>query len=144
MQLILKGAVACFLSLGISAAFAQTTSYSSAVVVQSESKRLNVHASGNKVTCKGTDAPTIKLIKPPQNGTLTVKRGEVTTDKFGECGRVKLPAQIILYQSRGDFTGTEHVVYLVRGPNGEEEIFDFSIEVKAGQKPLKGPPSEKI
>lgn len=145
LRFALVPAVVCVAASGIpGAAFGQTANYSSQQALQGTPLRLNVHASGNKITCAPAALPIIKVIEPPTSGTLTIRQGEMTTNKLGNCDRVKLPAQILFYTARSDFIGRDHLVYGLTSANGQGEVFDITIEVKEGTPSGKKPDGEKI
>ncbi|EJW09430.1 hypothetical protein A33M_1349 [Rhodovulum sp. PH10] len=130
---------------GLGAALGQAANYSTREAVQDTSVRINVHASGNKASCSPAALPTITVLTPPKSGTLTVRRGELTTNKIAGCPRLKLPAQVIFYRSRADFVGTDRVVYGMAPANGKPEVFDVTIEVKErAREPGPGTKGDRI
>lgn len=144
LRLVLVPVAVCLVEGGsLGAAVGQAANYSTHQAVQGAALRLNVHASGNKITCKPAPLPVVKVIEPPKSGTLTVRQGQITTDKLGDCARVKLPAQIVFYTARSDFVGRDHLVYGVTNANGQAEVFDMTIEVKEGPKPSGKPGGER-
>jgi hypothetical protein len=145
LRFTLVPVVACVAASGIpGSALGQTANYSSQQAVQGKPLQLNVHASGNKVTCAPAALPIIKVIEPPTSGTLTVRQGEMTTNKLGNCDRVKLPAQILFYTARSDFVGRDHLVYGLSSANGQAEVFDITIEVKEATPSEKKPDGDKV
>lgn len=141
---LLSVVVSCFAVGAVRMAVGQAVNYSSHRAAQGTAIRLNVHASGNKVTCKPAPPPVIKVIEPPKFGTFTVRRGQLNTDKLGQCPRVKLPAQVVFYKSRVNFVGKDRLVYGTTSANGQREVFDITIEVKAGPKSTGGKKSNRI
>ncbi len=63
-------------------------------------------------------------------GTLSVRPGELKTDRVPNCPSLKLPVQIVTYQARDKATGSDHVMYSVTYPNGEIALYDVSIRLK--------------
>ena len=74
--------------------------------------------------------PTVRVITPPKDGMLMVRRGDLTTDKVAGCPPVKTPAQAVFYQARAGYTGPDEVKYEVTSENGEVATYDVTINVK--------------
>jgi hypothetical protein len=87
------------------AAFAQpapTTNYTS--FEASPPVQLGYYASAHK-DCTPAPLPKIRAVGAPKSGTLTVRRGELPTDKIAGCPDLKTSAQIVFYQARA---GSDH------------------------------------
>ena len=91
--------------------------------------QLTYHASAKK-DCTPAPLPVVKVVEPPKAGALIVRQGMLTTDKFPGCEKIKVPAQVIFYQSKDGYTGPDHVSYLVTAPSGEVASYDVTITVK--------------
>ena len=124
----------------VSAAFAQaSTNYTSVEATAEKPVQLSSHASANK-NCTPAPVPTVRVITAPKAGILTVRRGQLTTDKLVGCGPVKTPVQVVFYQARAGYTGPDEVKYEVTSANGEVATYDVTITVK--ELPTGGRPSE--
>jgi hypothetical protein len=114
-----------------SAALAQgSANYTSAEATSEKPVQLSYHASAHK-NCTPASMPTVRVITPPKGGMLMVRRADLTTDKVVGCPPVKTPAQVIFYQARAGYTGSDEVKYEVTSENGEVATYDVTITVKA-------------
>jgi len=89
---------------------ASSSSYTSFGVAQGAIVQLGYYASANN-NCTPARPPTIRVIEKPRSGVLTVRPGELTTDRIAGCLSVKTPAQIVSYEARSDDTDTDHLIY---------------------------------
>jgi hypothetical protein len=89
--------------------------------------------------CTSGILPAIRLVNPPANGTISIKRGKVSATNYKQCLALEVPGFIAFYQSKPDFTGTDVVVIEVKYPQGRTELQRITIEVGGG-----GPSGQKI
>lgn len=113
---------------------AQSTNYSSADVTAGASVKLGFYAFARK-DCVAGPLPTIEVVSPPKHGVFTAKRGILTTGNSDKCANTKLPAQIVFYRSQPNYTGPDQVVYGVKSPDGQIDVYSISITVKEGPAP---------
>lgn len=102
--------------------------------------QLGYYGSAQK-DCSPGPLPTLHITQVPKAGTLTVRRGILTTDKVAGCPLLKTPAQIAFYEARAGSSGTDHLIYEVTDYNGEVGVYDVTIEIKAPVQPSP-PPNE--
>ena len=141
-------ATLCSVLLGLTVAIysgsrvvrAQSTDYTSVVAIGSKPLQLTYHASAHK-DCAPAGPPEIKVLDSPKNGTLIIRKGELTTDKFANCGRIQVPVEVVFYQAKDGYVGSDHVQYQVVGVNGVITKYDVTIDVKPS--PAGAPPSPK-
>ncbi len=114
-----------------SAVLAQATSYTTAETTVGTPIRLTYHASAHK-NCTPAPPPTIKVIEPPKAGALVVRKGMLATDKIAGCERIKVPAQVVFYNPKEGYVGSDHVIYEVTDSNGQVTTYDMTITMKAG------------
>jgi hypothetical protein len=88
---------------------------------------LNVQAD-----CTSGTLPAIRLVAPPANGTITIKRGKVSATNYKQCLALEVPGFIALYQSKPDFVGTDMAIIEVRYPQGRTELQRITINVGTG------------
>ena len=69
-----------------------------------------------------------------------VRRGTLATDKVAGCERIRVPAQVVFYNPKEGYVGSDHVIYEVTDSNGQVTTYDMTITVKAGPP---GAPSGK-
>ena len=87
--------------------------------------------------CSSGPLPSIRLVTPPGNGTVTIKRGKVSATNYKQCLALEVPGFIAFYQSKADFTGTDTVTIEIKFPQGRTELQRIMINVgvePAGQK----------
>lgn len=82
--------------------------------------------------CTSGTLPAIRLIAPPTNGTVNVKRGKVTATNYKQCMALEVPGFIAFYRSKADFSGTDVVTLEVKYPQGRTEIQRITVKVGGG------------
>lgn len=82
--------------------------------------------------CTSGTLPAIRLVEPPANGTVSIKRGKVTATNYKQCLALEVPAFIAFYQSKADFIGTDTVTLEIKFPQGRTEVQHIKIEVGGG------------
>jgi hypothetical protein len=90
-----------------------------------------------KPDCSSGTLPAIRLLAPPANGTITIKRGKVTATNYKQCLALEVPGFIAFYRSKPNFAGVDTATVEVKYPAGRTEIQRISITVgdgKPGQK----------
>jgi len=122
-------------------ALAQAANYTSVEATSAKPVQLSYHASAHKSNCTPAALPTIRVTEAPKWGMLTVKRALLTTDKVAGCPAMKVPAQVVYYQARAGYLGSDHLNYEVTSENGEVATYDVTITVKA--EPVTTPPAAK-
>ena len=75
-----------------------------------------------KPDCSSGPLPTIRLVTPPANGTLTIRRGKVNATNYKQCLALEVPGFIAFYKSKADFIGTDVTTIEVKYPQGRVEI----------------------
>jgi hypothetical protein len=118
-------------SFAASPALAQATNYTSVETTSGTPIRLSYHASAHD-NCTPAPPPTIKVSEPPKSGTLEVRKGTLATDRVPGCGRISVPVQVVFYNPKEGYVGSDHVVYEVTDSNGQVTTHDVTIAVKAG------------
>lgn len=79
--------------------------------------------------CTSGLLPAIRLVGPPTNGTLTVKRGKVSATNYKQCMALEVPGFIAFYRSKADFSGTDVVTIEIKYPQGRTEVQRITISV---------------
>lgn len=83
--------------------------------------------------CSSGTLPTIRLLSPPANGTVEVKRGKVTATNYKQCLALEVPGYVAFYKSKTDFIGVDVVTLEVKYPNGRTEVQKISVTVGDGK-----------
>ena len=105
--------------------------------------QLTYHADAHKSTCTPAPIPTFRVIEPPKNGVLSVRKAVLSTDKVPGCPGLKTPALVVFYQGKEGYSGSDHVSYAVTNAAGQTQGYDVTITVKpapAGVAPTSPKP----
>ena len=69
----------CFVA---ASALGQALNYTSVEAIAGKPVQLTYHADAHKSTCTPAPIPTFRVIEPPKNGVLSVRKAVLSTDKF--------------------------------------------------------------
>lgn len=83
--------------------------------------------------CTSGTLPALRLITPPANGTLNIKRGKVSATNYKQCLALEVPGFIAFYRSKPDFAGVDVVMIEVKYPGGRTEVQRISVTVGGGK-----------
>lgn len=87
--------------------------------------------------CTSGTLPAIRLVSPPTNGAVNIKRGKVSATNYKQCLALEVPGFIAFYRSKPDFSGIDILTIEVKYPGGRTEMQRISVTVgggSAGQK----------
>lgn len=87
--------------------------------------------------CTSGTLPALRLVSPPANGAVNIKRGKVSATNYKQCLALEVPGFVAFYRSRPDFSGVDVLTIEVKYPNGRSELQRISVTVgsgNAGQK----------
>jgi hypothetical protein len=90
-----------------------------------------------KPDCSSGALPSIRLVTPPVNGSIQIKRGKVSATNYKQCLALEVPGLIAFYKSKPEFSGVDIATIEVKYPAGRTEIQRISVTVsdgKSGQK----------
>ena len=90
-----------------------------------------------RADCKSGPLPTIRLKVPPVHGNVTVKQGKLRTTNLRQCLAAEVPAFIVFYKSKPEFSGSDVVTLEVVNPSGKTQLQKITVTVDAipgGQK----------
>jgi hypothetical protein len=79
--------------------------------------------------CTAGTLPAIRLVAPPANGTVNVKRGKVSATNYKQCMALEVPGFIAFYRSKADFVGTDVILLEVKYPQGRTEVQRITVKV---------------
>ncbi|QUS42351.1 hypothetical protein RPMA_10260 [Tardiphaga alba] len=129
--------VSAALALALPAALAQEQVVERAAKgVAAKDIRVGVYLNVQQDCSSGT-LPAIRLLSPPANGTVNIKRGKVSATNYKQCLALEVPGFVAFYKSKPDFSGTDTVTLEVKYPGGRTEIQKIKVTVgdgKEGQK----------
>ena len=115
--------------LGAYSQAAPSTNYTSVEAEAGKPLQVGYYAQARN-DCSPSKLPIVRVVEAPILGTLTVRPGELKTDRVANCPSLKLPAQVVTYQPRDKATGSDHVMYSVTYPDGEIALYDIAIRIK--------------
>lgn len=87
--------------------------------------------------CTSGALPTLRLVSPPMNGAVNIKRGKVSATNYKQCLALEVPGFIAFYRSKADFSGVDVLTIEVKYPSGRTELQRISVTVgndPAGRK----------
>lgn len=120
-------AVAALLSFATGPALAQAKTSSVSV---SSGKEIRLGAYGGfQKDCSPGALHEVKVLSPPKNGSLVVKTASLKSSASSACPNKEGPAQVVFYQSKEAFAGTDTLTYQVRNPAGQTQSFTVSVTV---------------
>ena len=105
---ILSAAVVALIPLWASSAQAQDSTHRSAKAVSGRQIQLSVHFT-IKRDCTASPPPEVRVIKPPTNGTLSIRTGKVRAPRAGSCRDIEAPGRVVFYQSNAGYAGPDQV-----------------------------------
>lgn len=82
--------------------------------------------------CTSGILPAIRLLSPPANGAVSIKRGKVTATNYKQCLALEVPGFIAFYRSKPDFSGVDVVTIEVKYPGGRTEVQRISVTIGDG------------
>jgi hypothetical protein len=126
--MLLSCALTCFVA---PAALGQALNYTSVEAIAGKPVQLTYHADAHKNTCTPAPIPTFRVVEPPKNGVLTVRKALLSTDKIPGCPGLKTPALVVFYLGKEGYSGSDHVSYAVTNAAGQTQGYDVTITVKA-------------
>ena len=137
MKTVLSIAVAVVVVALSAPALAESrTTEKSARVQSGKNARIGVYINV-RPDCTSGPLPAIRLIEPPANGTVTVRKGNVTATNYKQCLALQVPAFVAIYRSRANFSGVDTLELEVKYESGRLEIQKFQITV--GSSPASQP-----
>ena len=90
--------------------------------------RIGVFAS-IRPDCKTGPLPTIRLKEPPTHGNVIVKQGKLRTTNFKQCLAAEVPAFIVIYKSKPEFSGSDAVTLEVVDASGKTQVQRITVTV---------------
>ena len=82
--------------------------------------------------CTSGALPTIRMITPPANGVVSIKRGKISATNYKQCLALEVPGFIAFYQSKADFAGSDVVTLEIRYPQGRIEVQRITVTIGGG------------
>jgi len=82
-----------------------------------------------RADCTSGPLPTIRLIQPPVNGKITVRKGRLNATNFKQCLALEVPALIAIYRSAADFEGIDSAIIEVRSSKPATQLQRITVRV---------------
>jgi hypothetical protein len=79
--------------------------------------------------CTSGPLPTIRLVKSPENGKITVREARVNATNVKQCLSLTVPALVVLYRSPSDFQGSDSAALEIKSFEGKTLEQRYTIEV---------------
>lgn len=92
--------------------------------------------------CTPAPGPAIHVVEPPKSGTLTVRVAELIYN-VGNCPPIKMPAQVLSYETNNAGADKDHFVYDMTNAKGEVTIYDVTIDIAAAPSKAAVPPTRE-
>jgi hypothetical protein len=83
--------------------------------------------------CSSGPLPTIRLLKPPVHGQVTVKQAKVNATNYKQCLALEVPGYVAFYRSAPDFIGDDPFTLEVRFPAGRTELQEITMSVQSSE-----------
>lgn len=140
-------ALAAAIGVPAAAAFAQapapSMNYTSFDATSANPVQLGYYGFARK-GCAPGPLPTIRVVESPKSGTLTIRRGVLTTNSVVGCPGLRIPAQVAFYRARAGSSGADHIVYIVTNADGVANAYDVTINIREGASPSATQPGNPI
>jgi len=79
--------------------------------------------------CTGGPLPTVRLVTPPEHGTVIVKKAKLNATNVKQCLALEVPALVAFYKPASDFAGTDTAVLEIKSAQGSGRLQRYSITV---------------
>lgn len=128
-RLGLAAAVAGLLALGApTPGLAQTSVYRSLDAASGKPIRVRV-VTNLKRDCSVGSGAEVKVVNPPKNGDVVIRNGKMKTPASFRCPNVETPVQIVTYQSKAKFVGSDEVGLQVKTAEGAVQAINVKLNV---------------
>lgn len=130
---------ACFFTLicliDVPAVGQEERVYQSARAISGKEVRVALFGRADGKECKALPLPEIRVVDPPKNGVLIIRTATLTTNRYPSCPNLKVPAQVLFYQSRSDYVGPDSISFTVTFENGLTQAHSLVIAVAKDGSP---------
>lgn len=79
--------------------------------------------------CTSGPLPTVRLVAPPANGKITVRRVRLSATNVKQCLSLEVPALVAFYRSAPEFEGNDTATVEIRLEEGAPELRRITINV---------------
>src|SRR3977135_1478063 len=83
--------------------------------------------------CSSGPLPTIRLVKPPAHGQVTVKNAKVKATNYKQCRAREVLGCLRFCLSDANFLGDHRFTLAVRFPPGRTELEEITISVQSSE-----------
>jgi hypothetical protein len=82
-----------------------------------------------RADCTSGPLPTIRLVRAPEHGKVTVKRGRLNATNIKQCLAMEVPALVAIYRSTAGFEGSDSAILEIKTSAGVVQLQRYSITV---------------
>jgi hypothetical protein len=82
--------------------------------------------------CTSGNLPTLRLVRPPENGQVTIKQGKLSATNYKQCLALQVPGYVAFYRSKPDFVGDDSMIIEVKFPAGRTELQQITVTIDGG------------
>jgi hypothetical protein len=79
--------------------------------------------------CTSGPLPTVRLVTPPANGKITVRRVRLNATNVRQCLSLEIPALVAFYRSAPEFEGSDSITVEIRPAEGAPQLRRITIGV---------------
>ncbi len=79
--------------------------------------------------CSSGPLPSIRLVRPPAHGKITVKKASVNATNYKQCLALQVPGFVAFYHSMPGYIGTDTVTLEIKFPAGRTEVQVITVEL---------------
>ncbi len=79
--------------------------------------------------CTSGPLPSIRLVRPPAHGKITVKKASVNATNYKQCLALQVPGFVAFYHSAPGYIGNDTVTLEVKFPAGRTELQVITFEL---------------
>jgi hypothetical protein len=108
----------------------------SARAISGKEVRIGLFARADVKECKPLLAPTVRVLASPGHGSLSIRTMTLITERYPDCPHLKLPAQVIFYQSSANYVGSDEASFNVTSDDGRSSAVSITITVEQNGQPV--------
>ena len=79
--------------------------------------------------CSPRGLPEVRMVEGPTNGAVRIRQAKVRTKSVANCTNAEVPAQVVFYQSRENYRGSDSFTVEIKDANGKPSLHKFDVSV---------------
>ena len=132
MSKLTASVIAFAMIAGLGAAAAQTTR--TATIQPGKPARIAV-VTALKKDCSLGEVGSIRVVTPPQNGSIVIRGGKLKTPGGFRCPNADTQVQALFYEPNKNFQGTDELAYETKDTDGTTQTVTLKINVTSKPAP---------